>query len=294
MTRPQPRASGGGGRRPTAAVMAALLCRRRLTPRPSAPAALTGRRSSRIGGEGCQGWEVECLLGGWGGQCGSGRRRAAGVAGQPPAQPPTPLFPLNHLHPFSRTPTLAIVVPGSAVDNAGTAERGSALAGALARAAAVFCVDEVVVLDDGRRRGRGSGWAVRAGVWLDRRHARTRLPTRLWRVADPARRSRPQAAPPFIQPIHLPPHLLPHFPAGRPAAAPAPALAPPCLRAYCNIWRRRNTSESAKNPGGGGGLWGGVGWAGAGGAGGPGRGARVQPLPSKPVHPPLPHVHSNS
>jgi predicted SPOUT superfamily RNA methylase MTH1 len=50
-------------------------------------------------------------------------------------------------------PTLSLILPGSAIDNAQGADRATALAGALARAAAVFCVDEVIVLDDGERRG---------------------------------------------------------------------------------------------------------------------------------------------
>ena len=56
-------------------------------------------------------------------------------------------------HVCDSPPTLSIILPGSAIDNAQGNDRATSLAGALARAAAVFCVDEVIVLDDGERRG---------------------------------------------------------------------------------------------------------------------------------------------
>ncbi|KAE8151895.1 putative RNA methyltransferase-domain-containing protein [Aspergillus avenaceus] len=47
-----------------------------------------------------------------------------------------------------RTHTLSIAIPGSIVANAHSIEQKSLLAGIIARALAVFCVDEVVVFDD--------------------------------------------------------------------------------------------------------------------------------------------------
>lgn len=44
--------------------------------------------------------------------------------------------------------TVSIAVPGSVVDNAQTLELATAVAGQVARAAAIFNIDEVVVLDD--------------------------------------------------------------------------------------------------------------------------------------------------
>ncbi|KAK3112114.1 hypothetical protein LTR53_011938 [Teratosphaeriaceae sp. CCFEE 6253] len=49
-----------------------------------------------------------------------------------------------------RSHTLSIAVPGSIIANAITPEQKTALAGQIARACAVFCVDEVVVFDDGQ------------------------------------------------------------------------------------------------------------------------------------------------
>ncbi|KAK6439267.1 hypothetical protein LTR95_004523 [Oleoguttula sp. CCFEE 5521] len=49
-----------------------------------------------------------------------------------------------------RTHTLSIALPGSIIANAVTAEQKTALAGQIARAAAVFEVDEIVVFDDGQ------------------------------------------------------------------------------------------------------------------------------------------------
>ena len=46
-------------------------------------------------------------------------------------------------------PTVSIAIPGSVVSNAQTRELQTQLAGQIARAAAVFRVDEVVVYDDG-------------------------------------------------------------------------------------------------------------------------------------------------
>ncbi|KAK4543447.1 hypothetical protein LTR36_005590 [Oleoguttula mirabilis] len=49
-----------------------------------------------------------------------------------------------------RQHTLSIALPGSIIANAATHDQKSALAGHIARACAVFCVDEVVVFDDGQ------------------------------------------------------------------------------------------------------------------------------------------------
>ncbi|KAK5133466.1 hypothetical protein LTR08_007708 [Meristemomyces frigidus] len=49
-----------------------------------------------------------------------------------------------------RQHTLSIALPGSIIANATTHDQKSALAGQIARACAVFCVDEIVVFDDGQ------------------------------------------------------------------------------------------------------------------------------------------------
>lgn len=57
--------------------------------------------------------------------------------------------------------TLSIAVPGSIMDNAQNAELRTYLAGQIARAAVVFCVDEIVVYDDDGSTTRGAnGTAV--------------------------------------------------------------------------------------------------------------------------------------
>ena len=50
--------------------------------------------------------------------------------------------------------TLSIAVPGSVIDNCQTREQATAVAGQIARTAAIFNVDEAVVIDDsGARSG---------------------------------------------------------------------------------------------------------------------------------------------
>ncbi|KAI9758181.1 MAG: hypothetical protein M4579_003155 [Chaenotheca gracillima] len=49
-----------------------------------------------------------------------------------------------------RKTTLSVALPGSIISNAQTHELKTALAGHIARALAVFCVDEVVIFDDGQ------------------------------------------------------------------------------------------------------------------------------------------------
>lgn len=49
-----------------------------------------------------------------------------------------------------RTHTLSIALPGSIIANAVTHDQKTSLAGQIARACAVFCVDEIVIFDDGQ------------------------------------------------------------------------------------------------------------------------------------------------
>lgn len=49
---------------------------------------------------------------------------------------------------YSEISTVSIAIPGSILENAQSAELRTYLAGQLARAACVFCVDEVIVFDD--------------------------------------------------------------------------------------------------------------------------------------------------
>ncbi|KAK3707229.1 hypothetical protein LTR37_012229 [Vermiconidia calcicola] len=53
-----------------------------------------------------------------------------------------------------REHTLSIALPGSIIANALTHEQKTALAGQIARACAVFCVDEIVIFDDGQAQTR--------------------------------------------------------------------------------------------------------------------------------------------
>ena len=45
-------------------------------------------------------------------------------------------------------PTVSVVVPSSMIENAQTAELATSLSGQIARAAAIFRIDEIVVFDD--------------------------------------------------------------------------------------------------------------------------------------------------
>ncbi|KXS96276.1 hypothetical protein AC578_3864 [Pseudocercospora eumusae] len=53
-----------------------------------------------------------------------------------------------------RSHTLSIALPGSIIANAVTPDQKTSLAGQIARACAVFCVDEIVVFDDGQAETR--------------------------------------------------------------------------------------------------------------------------------------------
>lgn len=53
-----------------------------------------------------------------------------------------------------RSHTLSIALPGSIIANAVTHDQKTSLAGQIARACAVFCVDEIVVFDDGQAETR--------------------------------------------------------------------------------------------------------------------------------------------
>ena len=57
--------------------------------------------------------------------------------------------------------TLSIAVPGSVIDNCQTREQATAVAGLIARTAAIFNTDEVIVIDDsGARSGTVSMTAL--------------------------------------------------------------------------------------------------------------------------------------
>ena len=81
--------------------------------------------------------------GGIGGLGDNNRHRFGRVMSHPPKLKPHPSDPSR------RRPTVSIAVPGSVVSNAQTRELQTQLAGQIARAAAVFRVDEIVVYDDG-------------------------------------------------------------------------------------------------------------------------------------------------
>ena len=83
--------------------------------------------------------------------------------------PPTPETPSCALPPgrrASRGYTLSLAVAASCVENAQNLELATLLAGQVARAAAIFRADEVVVLDDSP--GRAPGTVSRAAALFGR------------------------------------------------------------------------------------------------------------------------------
>ena len=52
--------------------------------------------------------------------------------------------------------TVSIAVPGSVIDNTQTAELATAVAGQIARTAAIFKIDEVIVIDDAANKQEGT------------------------------------------------------------------------------------------------------------------------------------------
>lgn len=58
--------------------------------------------------------------------------------------------------PRGRHYTVSIAIPGSVIDNTQTAELATAVAGQIARTAAIFKIDEVVVIDDAANRQEGT------------------------------------------------------------------------------------------------------------------------------------------
>lgn len=53
-----------------------------------------------------------------------------------------------HILALGRAYTVSVALPGSVLDNAQSAELRTYLAGQIARACVVFCVDEIVVFDE--------------------------------------------------------------------------------------------------------------------------------------------------
>lgn len=52
--------------------------------------------------------------------------------------------------------TVSIAIPGSVIDNTQTTELATAVAGQIARTAAIFKIDEVVVIDDAANKQEGT------------------------------------------------------------------------------------------------------------------------------------------
>ncbi|GME31894.1 hypothetical protein GTA08_BOTSDO02246 [Neofusicoccum parvum] len=63
-----------------------------------------------------------------------------------------------------RSYTLSIALPGSVIANAQSHDLKTAMAGAIARAAAVFTVDEIIIFDDGQSHVNTRGKAASSGV----------------------------------------------------------------------------------------------------------------------------------
>ena len=59
-----------------------------------------------------------------------------------------PLVAEDKPRPLGRSYTISLALPGSIIDNAQSAELRTSLAGQIARAAAVFNIDEVVVFNE--------------------------------------------------------------------------------------------------------------------------------------------------
>ena len=74
-----------------------------------------------------------------------------------PRQPPRPAAAAHRRRPSTsgRSSTVSIAVAASCIENAQHLELATLLAGQIARAAAIFNVDEVVVLDDSPDRQPG-------------------------------------------------------------------------------------------------------------------------------------------
>ena len=52
--------------------------------------------------------------------------------------------------------TVSIAIPGSVIDNTQTTELATAVAGQIARTAAIFKIDEVIVIDDAANKQEGT------------------------------------------------------------------------------------------------------------------------------------------
>jgi predicted SPOUT superfamily RNA methylase MTH1 len=80
---------------------------------------------------------------------GHNNHRFGGVMSQPPKFKLQPTTMTSTSSTTTTYPTVSIAIPGSVVSNAQTRELQTQLAGQIARAAAVYRVDEIVVFDDG-------------------------------------------------------------------------------------------------------------------------------------------------
>lgn len=58
--------------------------------------------------------------------------------------------------PRGRPYTVSIAIPGSVIDNTQTTELATAVAGQIARTAAIFKIDEVIVIDDAANKQEGT------------------------------------------------------------------------------------------------------------------------------------------
>ena len=58
--------------------------------------------------------------------------------------------------PQGRPYTVSIAIPGSVIDNTQTTELATAVAGQIARTAAIFKIDEVIVIDDAANKQEGT------------------------------------------------------------------------------------------------------------------------------------------
>ncbi|KAL8647994.1 MAG: hypothetical protein Q9226_006199 [Calogaya cf. arnoldii] len=82
------------------------------------------------------------------------KRKGAAQDAKPDTTKPTAIFEASE----GRAYTVSVALPGSIITNALTPELKTLLAGRIARALAVFCVDEIVIFDDGQSKQRkGAG-----------------------------------------------------------------------------------------------------------------------------------------
>lgn len=104
----------------------------------------------------------------------SKKKRKSGAAGEAAADTAVGAIPADDSAPSTsgRRYTVSMAVPGSIIDNTQNFEFATFVAGQIARTAAIYCVDEVVVIDDTPQRkdgtvGAGAAFLARILQYLE-------------------------------------------------------------------------------------------------------------------------------